>query len=230
MSFNVYQGHIDITEPDGTPKLYERFILTENPDGSRTLRTLTQSPKGDLLRDANQTVDADWRPIEAIGRLYYKKECHGSVLRRLTDKTLHSYVWNRDTKLDYTTFDAPPLMSIGYHAIITDSWKMCFIDMSRRDFQDITVHTVSKTWNGRTLEHGEKVTSRARFEGIEHIDVPAGTFECARYTWVTSFGKELHIWSIGPHRMLARMLVARGDKEGTLYELAEMTEKETFWK
>ena len=229
MSFTTYQGHILITEPGGEPQLYERFLLTANPDGSRSLRTVTQSPKGDLLRDVNQMVAANWRPIETIGRLFYKNEAHGSVLRRVVGDTLHSYVWNQNTEVDYATFDAPPHMSIGYHAIILDSWKMCFIDQSNPDFQEILVHSVSNTWNGKTLGHGQKIPSRARYDGQETLDLPAGTYDCERYVWETSFGKELHVWSTGPHRMLARMLVVSGDKEGSIYELGEMTERETVW-
>ncbi len=229
MSFTTYQGHILITEPGGEAQLYERFLLTANPDGSRSLRTLTQSPKGDLLRDANQMAAENWRPIEAIGRLYYKNEAHGSVMRRVVGDTLHSWVWNQNTEVDYAAFDAPPHMSIGYHAIILDSWKMCFIDHANKDPQEIMVHSVSNTWNGSTLSHGQKIPSQARYDGTETLDLPAGRYDCDRYIWATSFGKELHVWSTGPHRMLARMVVASGDKEGTVYELGEMTETETVW-
>jgi len=228
MTFSTYDGHILITEPGGTPQLYERFLLTENPDGSRSLRTLTQSPKGDLLRDVNQIVAADWRPIETIGRLFFKGKAHGSVLRRVVGDRIHSYVWNQNTIVDYAEFDAPPHMSIGYHAIILDSWKMCFVDTSNREFQEIMVHSVSNTWNGSTLGHGEKIISKARYDGREIIDLPIGPRECQRYIWATSFGKELHLWSLGPHRMLARMVVASGDKEGTIYELGSMTETKTI--
>lgn len=229
MSFTTFEGHILITEPGSSPQLYERFLLTENPDGSRSLRTLTQSPKGDLLRDHNQMVAADWRPIEAIGRLFYKGEAHGTVLRRVVGDTLHSYVWNQGTDINHATFDAPPKMSVGYHAIILDSWKMAFIDTSNTDLQDIIVHSVSNTWNGRTLEHGQKINSKARFDKRETIKVAAGAYECDKFIWATSFGKELHVWRTGPHHMLARMLVATGDKEGTVYELGAMTETKTVW-
>ena len=71
MGLSIYTGRIDITEPDGYHCDYERFILTANPDGSRTLRTVTRSPKGALLRDVNQMVAADWRPSEVTGRLFF---------------------------------------------------------------------------------------------------------------------------------------------------------------
>jgi len=66
VSLTIYQGQLDIVLPDGSRHDYERFIITRNPDGSRTMRTVTKSPKGDLLRDVNQMVRADWRPIEAM--------------------------------------------------------------------------------------------------------------------------------------------------------------------
>lgn len=229
MSFTVYEGHILITESGGSPQLYERFLLTGNPDGSRTLRTLTQSPKGDLLRDVNQIVAADWRPIECLGRLFYKGEFHGSVLRRVTGDRLHSYVWSADGELDTAEFDAPPHMTIGFHNIIHDSWKMCFMDTSTSEMREILPHSVSNTWNGRTLGHGQQIPSQARYDGTETLDLPAGRFECERFIWATSFGKELHVWRTGPHHMLARMLVATGDKEGTVYELGAMSETTTTW-
>lgn len=229
MSFTTFEGHIQITEPGGSAQRYEKFILTENPNGSRTLRTLTQSPKGDLLRDVNQIVAANWRPIECLGRLFYKNEFHGSVLRRVHNDTLQSHVWTPDGVYDYAEFDAPPHMTVGFHNIIHDSWKMCFIDTSNRDIQEILPHSVSNTWNGRTLGHGQKITSQARYDGTETLDLIAGRFECERFIWATSFGKELHVWRTGPHHMLARMVVATGDKEGTVYELGSITETKTTW-
>lgn len=230
MSFTTFEGHIQITEPGGSPQIYEKFILTENPNGSRTLRTLTQSPKGDLLRDVNQIVAANWRPIECLGRLFYKNAFHGSVLRRVHNDTLQSHVWTPDGDYDYAEFDAPPHMTVGFHNIIHDSWKMCFVDTRNNVMQEILPHSVSNTWNGRTLGHGQKIPSQARYDGTEKLDLIAGRFECERFIWATSFGKELYVWRTGPHHMLARMIVATGDKKGTIYELGSMTETRTTWE
>ena len=69
MGLTIYTGRIDLTEPDGVKSDYERFMLTANPDGSRTLRTVTRSPKGDLLRDVNQMHYERMRDSEIASRI-----------------------------------------------------------------------------------------------------------------------------------------------------------------
>ncbi|MDX2145739.1 MAG: hypothetical protein SFV19_20465 [Rhodospirillaceae bacterium] len=229
MTIEIFTGRIDLTEPDGRRFDYERFILTANPDGSRTLRTVTRSPKGDLLRDTNQMVAADWRPIEALGRLFFKNELHGTVLRCVVGDRLHSYVWRPGEPMDTAEFDAPPKMNLGFHPIFHDAWKMCFHDTGTREFQPILGHSVSNTWNGSTLGHGVRITSQARFDGTEHVSVPAGTFECERFVWNTSFGKVLHVWRSGPHHLFVKLLVASGDKEGSVYELTQLDHQRVDW-
>ena len=223
MKFTIYQGRIDITEVGKDPVEYERFVLTANPDGKRTLRTLTRSPKGDLLRDTSQIVTADWRPVDAIGRLYYKGVDYGTVVRRVIDGKLQSWAWDRESEsVDYAEFDAPPKMLLGFHPIFHDAWKMCHLDTSHHELQDLLTHSVSNSWNGSTLGHGQKIEGKAKFEVTETITVPAGQFECQRFYWHTSFGKDLRIWRCGPHHLFVRLIVVNGDKEGTVYELSEL--------
>ena len=54
MNFLIYQGQINIIHFDDKIYEYENFIVTRNPDGSRTLRTVSRSPRKDLLRDVYQ--------------------------------------------------------------------------------------------------------------------------------------------------------------------------------
>ncbi len=221
----IVSGKIRITEPDGAASPYEQFIVTLNPDGSRTMRTVTRSPKGDLLRDVNQLLDHRWRDLQSMGRVFFEGKPLGTVLRRIVDDTMYSTVLSPDGAKDEATFPAPPEMIIGFHAILSDAWKMNRLDTSHNQYQDILVHTVSRTWNGSTLGHGERVQSRARFEGKETLDLPAGCFECEKFVWLTSFDKELHVWRTGEANVLAKMLVAKGGKMGSVYELSEYAEE-----
>lgn len=221
----IISGRIQLTEPDGTTSPYERFIVTINPDGSRTLRTVTRSPKGDLLRDVNQLLDNQWRDVEAMGRVFFKDEALGTVLRRIVGDTLYSTVLSPDGGKDEATFDAPVEMILGFHAIVTDAWKMNRLDTSHNEYQQIMVHTVSDTWNGSSLGHGKRLVSEARFDGAERLKLPAGTFDCEKFVWQTSFGKELHVWRTGEANVLAKMLVESGDKEGSIYELTDYEEE-----
>jgi len=230
MSFKMISGRVDITEPGRTPQEYERLLLTANPDGTRTLRTVTHSPKGDLLRDVSQMVAANWRPIEAIGRLFYKGKSHGTVLRRVIKNRLLSYVWKPSQEADYREFEAPPRMTVGFHPITHDAWKMAYITTDKDEYQEVLTHTVSNSWNGRSLGHGMQLRSTAKFERMETLNTPAGKLDCEKFVWKTSFDKELHVWRTGPHHLLARMVVARGDKVGTIYELATLEEKTVNWE
>lgn len=230
MSFTIYEGKINITENSGNVVDYERFTVTRNPDGSRTMRTLTRSPKGDLLRDVNQREGVDWRPNEAIGRLYFKGRLMGTVLRRIVLETLHSWVWNPDGSSDYETFDAPEKITIGFHPIFHEAWKMNYISTKHNELQPVLTHTVSNTWNGRSIGHGMKLKSQARFDGNETITVPAGTFKCRRYTWLTPFDKELIIWAHGSDSIFVKELVDKGDKAGTAYELASLNTTTINWE
>ena len=221
----IVSGRIRITEPNGATTPYEHFIVTINPDGSRTMRTVTRSPKGDLLRDVNQLLDHRWRDVQSMGRVFFKGAALGTVQRRVVAGTLYSTVIAPDGSVDEATFPAPPEMILGFHAILSDAWKMNRLDTSHGDYQDILVHTVSVTWNGSTLGHGERVQSRARFDGSESLDLPAGRFDCDKFVWQTSFGKELHVWRTGEANVLAKMLVAKGDKAGSIYELSHYDEE-----
>jgi hypothetical protein len=224
MSMTIYQGQLDIVLPDGSRHDYERFIITRNPDGSRTMRTVTKSPKGDLLRDVNQMVGADWRPIEAMGRLFFKGEAQGTVLRRVVGDRLLSYVWSGNGEMDYAELAAPPNLTLGFHPVMHEAWKMCFIDRTHHAPQPVYIHTVSHTWNGRELSHGGATQNTAEYEGEETRIAQAGQFACSRFLWHTQFGFGLRIWTTGPDMVLVRVAVVGSDRDGTYYDLATFTE------
>jgi hypothetical protein len=122
----------------------------------------------------------------------------------------------------YAEFEAPPRMSVGFHPIFHDAWKMNFHDITNTELQEVLTHTVSNSWNGSSLGHGQKIHGKARFEDHEKVTVPAGTFPTERFLWHTTFGKDLMVWRTGPHHLFVKLLVVSGDKEGTVYELAQL--------
>jgi hypothetical protein len=71
------------------------------------------------------------------------------------------------------------------------------------------------------LSHGQKIRGKAKYEGQETLTVPAGTFVCERFLWHTTFGKDLLVWRHGPDHLFVRLDVVKGDKEGSVYELAQ---------
>ena len=221
MNFLIYQGQINIIDFDDKVYEYENFIVTRNPDESRTLRTVSRSPRKDLLRDVYQKESKDWRPMESYGSLYYKDKYQGSVQRRLIGKDLHSWLWYPNGKCDHKIFPIQENTIIGFHAIFHESWKMSLISNRNNEYEEILTHTVSDTWNGKTISHGSVLSSRARYDGSETVSVSAGNFPCERFTWLTPFGKELIIWSHGEDFIFIKMEVVKGNNRGVVYELAK---------
>lgn len=227
VNFSIYKGTIGIGvigEPESYQD-YEDFTMTENPDRSRTLRTLSRAPRGDLLRDVNQMAGPDFRPIEAMGRLFFKGEALGTIMRRVIDDTLYSYAWRPGGPMDTAEFHAPPRMTIGYHPIMHEAWKMNFHDREKGGVQDAVIFTVSKSWNGKSLGHGELLTSKAEFLGYETIKVPAGEFDCESYIWWTNFDLEIKIWRTKGTNLTTKMEVRGGEKNrNTMYQMIKYSE------
>ncbi|HTI67852.1 MAG TPA: hypothetical protein VL460_09960 [Caulobacteraceae bacterium] len=224
-SGKLFSGRIEIVEPDGRVSPYERFAITLNPDGGRTLRTVTRSPAGDLLRDVNLMTDADWRDVEAFGRLFFKGRAHGSILRRVVGDRLRSWLWKGDGEMDYAEFDAPPRMALGLHPVSGDAWKMNAVDPDLDADQPLVVHTVSDSWNGASLGHGLKIACTVRPMGREILASPLGPLDCERFLWRPRPGKDLHVWRTGEARMLAQMTVGTGERAGTVYRLCALDEE-----
>jgi hypothetical protein len=222
----IVAGRIEIVELGEAPRPYERFTITLNPDGSRTLRTVTRSPAGDLLRDVNMMVGADWRPIEGMGRLFLKGELAGTVLRRVSGDRLDSYLWRPGEAMDHAVLEAPENMTLGFHPITGDAWKTNLLSTAHHEPQEVVVYTVSNTWYGGTLSHGHLLRSSAAFEGRETLDLPIGRTPCERFLWTPRPGKALLIWRTGEARLLARMEVVSGERPGTVYQLAAVDEEQ----
>lgn len=221
----IVAGRIDIVEPGHAPQSYERFTITLNPDGGRTLRTVTRSPAGDLLRDVNMMVDRDWKPVEGMGRLFLKGELAGTILRRVSGERLDSYHWRPGEPMDHAVLEAVPGMTLGFHPITGDAWKTNLLSTAHTEPQDLAVYTVSNTWFGGTLGHGHLLRSTAAYEGAEELDLPIGRTPCERFLWTPRPEKTLRIWRTGEAHLLARMEVLTGERPGSVYQLAAVEEE-----
>lgn len=228
MRIVVYEGTLLYGHVDRKDELqpYERFTYTVNPDGSRTLRSLTESPNGSIVRDVHQTVDANWRSMEGYARLFIRGEWQGTIWRRLVGDKLHSHLLLPDGTTDDQIFDAPPGALLGFHCVIADAWKMNGYDMARGGLQDIAVFTVSDTWNGRTLGHGKINPSKIELVGQETVTVPAGSFECDHFLWHGPYGDCLETWRDQETRLLVQMHV---HGPGRFYQLKSLERREGIY-
>lgn len=221
----IVSGLIEIVEPGEDARPYERFTITLNPDGGRTMRTVTRSPSGDLLRDVNMMVDRGWRPVEGMGRLFLKGELAGTVLRRVFADHLDSYYWRPGEAMDHAVLEAPAGMTLGFHPITGDAWKTNLLSTDHAEPQDVVVYTVSNTWYGGTLGHGHLLRSCAVYEGAEDLELPIGVLPTERFLWSPRPGKELRIWRTGEAHLLAKMEVVNGERPGSCYRLAAVEEE-----
>lgn len=223
MSYSIQTGHLVVgpyDQPD-TYTMYEKFILTRNPDGTRTMRTITsEGSNHDVFRDVHQTVGADWRAIEGYDRLYVSDKHVGTIWRRITGDKLMSDLWLPSKELDTAEFPAPPNLVLGFHPVTADAWKFNFFDTSKGGNQPIYVHTVSPTPNGATLGHGLAIESSADYLGKKEVTVPAGTFEAEGFLWHSVIDTDLEVWRTGPDNLFVQLIV---HDRNVLYQLGELT-------
>lgn len=214
---SLWEGEVWIHAPNGIASRYERYCVTLNPDGSRTLRTLTVSPNGSLVRDVHQSVSQRWEPLHGSSRVFLNGTPQGVVSKWVGANGIHSSVFV-DQHYSQETFSRPAgKFSIGFHPIADESWKMALIDCVTGTRSPLTTHTASPTWNGKTIEHGRTVTSEVEFVGFETRRIGDLAHECRCFIWYTPFQKELKIWAFGDHYLFAGLHVLKGDNAGTEY-------------
>ena len=199
---------------------WEDFIVTRNPDQSRTAQTMSRFPGCSVVRHVTQTVSKDFTPIDGHVRLYVDNKLMGVVIRHVVGDTVTSIVLPPDGgPIDQSIIQLDvPDMVLGYHPTTAEGWKLQKLDRTHSDPQTLHLLTVSLTWNGGTLGHGRKVEMPVRYLGEEVITVAAGTFPCHHYFWDTGdIDGQLDIWTTGEDEIVARMY---GPAKGFGYELA----------
>lgn len=216
-----------VTHPLDAPERtadWEDFILTCNPDGSRTAMTLSRFPGNSIVRQVMQTVEADFTPRDGFARLYADGRYAGSVVRQVTGGEVTSVVFGPDgAPIDVSAFPFEAAREVlGYHPTAAEGWKLMKLDRSVPGVQTIELLTTSLTWNGGTMGHGRKVEMPVEYLGEEDMHVPAGTFACHRLLWRTgNIDGDLDIWVTRKDALMVRM---NGYAKGHAYVLARCEE------
>ena len=207
---------------DQLPQPYERFSITLNPDASRTLRALTVSPNGGLVRDVNVHVTRDWVSMSGSSRVFIDGVLQGTVAKYAHDDQITSVVWTGAGAPDIQAFPKPERYSLGFHPLADEAWKMAHIAPETGRRQRLTTHTCSPRWNGKTIEHGATVESEVEYLGEEVIPVAGKPERCRIYLWYTPFGRLLKVWVLGEHNIFARLEVIEAPNAGTIYDIASL--------
>lgn len=212
-----------ITYPLGEPDKaidWEDFIVTRNPDGSRTAMTVSRFPGCSIVRHVTQTVDADFTPRDGFVRLFADNRYLGALLRQVRGGEVVSIVLPPDgTPMEEARFAFEPDTEVlGYHPSTAEGWKLMKLDRAKQGVQTIHLLTTSLTWNGGTLDHGRKVEMPVEYLGTDEIMVAGQNLPCHRYMWRTGeIDGDLEMWTTGEDEILARM---HGYRKGHAYELS----------
>lgn len=217
-------GEFQSRSPAGAVAVGSRWWLTVNPDGSRNAYSIARSTRGDVVRQAMQSVSKDWVPQFGQCVLIRDGKTAGVITKYLMGDRIKSVFVTGDI-FDVKEFPAPPRVSLGFHVGVGDAWHMSGVALKRGIRQSIAIHTSSATWNAVTLNHGETLSDGAEYLGEEDTEVGGLPLRCRTYLWFTSFGRTIKVWSYGEHNILARMEVLKvpeGFTPGTVYSLKSL--------
>lgn len=212
-----------VTYPLGHPDQaidWEDFIVTRNPDGSRTAMSLSRFPGCAIVRHVTQTVDSDFIPRDGFVRLFSDNIYLGALVRHVSGDTVTSIVLPPDGgPVDESSFPIDRAQEVlGYHPTTAEGWKLMKLDRTVSGVQTIRLLTTSLTWNGGTISHGRKVEMPVEYLGRENITVAGKVMNCHHYMWRTGdIDGDLEIWTTGEDEIVARM---NGYRKGHAYELS----------
>lgn len=198
---------------------WEDFIITRNPDGSRTAMTLSRFPGCSIVRHVMQTVGPDFTPRDGFVRLFSDNRYLGALMRYVSGDEVMSTVLPPDGGAPDETRIAIDSATevLGYHPTAVEGWKLMKLDRSVTGLQTLKLLTTSLTWNGGTIDHGRKVEMPVEYLGEKDIFVAGRTMTCHHYMWRTgATDGDLEIWTTGEDEILARM---NGYQKGVCYEL-----------
>ena len=184
----------------------EDWWLTENRDGSRTMRTLAMTDDSKFVRDVIYTLGADERPLQVFVQLQVERQLIGSGYFRVAGDTMNIVTDGIDTGHTEQTVKVPRRFHVLTHAVMLDGWPSWAFDTVLGGTQTIAVYTTSPLWNGTSGPLGRMTEQRFTLIGTEQITVPAGTFQARHF----SFGGDedpqhaSHVWVTGENNILVK--------------------------
>jgi len=186
---------------------WERFVVTQNPDGSHTAQSTTRFPGGTIVRQVMQTVDRHFMPVDGFARLFVGGEYQGTLIRRVVGSSISSLVMSpTGSPIEQTELPGGPDVVLGYHPTTVEGWKFTKCRKGVAGAQNVRILSSSPTWNGGQMSHGREVTMSVEHVGEENIATPAGTFKSDHYLWHTgAVDGDIEVWVVGPDRICARV-------------------------
>ncbi|MDA0369196.1 MAG: hypothetical protein O3C65_07545 [Proteobacteria bacterium] len=199
----------------------EWCTVTVHGNGDRTIRARCEMDDSQILRDVTTTVEANWRPKDAFVRVSVMDTFLGSAWFRFDGRRVEceGFTANEGRISQTVEFDEPPHSFIT-HPVACDVWHFANIDRSMPGkIQPFTSASCSPLPNGASGPMIGISHHRFRYQGIETIECPAGTFECEHVTYVDKEGQDrMDAWCTLNDRLLVKM---RFDVLSSTYLLQE---------
>ena len=192
---------------DGRLRGTEDWTLTVHPDGSRTMRMWNDLYARNGHLTATLRVAEDFRPIEAHVSYWTQGQFKGSGLFTVTGDRLEA-ITNGPQGRIAETIDVPDGFSIVTHPLAGDGWHTWYYDRDKGGEQTGMVYNIDSTPDPTKPAIGKLEPQALEYIGEETIEVPAGTFEAARFK--IGIGD---VWTTGPDNILVKFSWEQFDLE-----------------
>jgi hypothetical protein len=202
----IVEYAIDYLGEDGRRRGQETCTLSVHADGRRTLRARSEIFDSEVLRDVVQTVDREFRPVDALVRVSVKDRTVGTAFFRFeADHAECEAFTSAEGRLSQRLPLPRRAVSFISHAVSGDVWHGAGIERT----DGIGPQPLEPVLSCSPLHNGASGPSlvrwplRAHWLGTETIEVPAGRFlaEHIRYeepngdlfldTWCTADGDRI---------------------------------------
>ena len=227
LKHRAYSGKVlYITEGKGEMGR-ERFTVTVQPNGLRTLRAMCEMDDDQLLRDVVSTVDGEWRPQVAFVQLTVQQQFQGATWYHFSNHLAECAgvtVQQGRFAQSFTLDEAAD--SFGTHPVHNDAWALARIRRAKGNTADMqiaafTTSTLPNGGSGPALIPLAKGFSKLEVLGPEKVKVPAGTFTAEHFRFTIAHTDDaLDIWSMGEDCIPVRLSSSHLKQ---YYELVELT-------
>ncbi|WP_439532747.1 hypothetical protein [Polymorphobacter sp.] len=177
----------------------EHFYVTVHDDGSRTLRCICEMDKVPLVRDVVYSVNERFEALDGFVRLSAEGAFIGSGWFRFTDSLAEGeMITAKEGRVSQRIETPGRVRLMGAHPISIDIWKCAHVEAARQG----EVQTLSNCFSTSLVPNGASgpilvtKTYDITYQGHETIEVPAGRFDCERFSWNTYTGRTLVMHSM----------------------------------
>jgi hypothetical protein len=208
------------TLKEGRARGSERFELLAHPDGTRTLLMWNDLYARNGQIHAVLRVDRAFRPIETKYEFWSDGKFKGTASFHLRGGVLEGVVRTPEGGIAEQRLEVPEAVSFATHPLAADGWHAWYVDPANRELQTGTLVNFDASAD-LTTPAGARVQPQSwRFVGRESLAVPAGRFDCERYT-----SGDATVWVTGPDRVLVRFEWTSLDREYVLTTFESRAER-----